>query len=143
KPMFRTAFKKHRCLIPASGFYEWTGGKGDKVPHLFTAGDGSPVLAFAGLWDHWTDPESGDDVLSATIIVSGASEWMTPFHDRMPVLLTPDDFDGWLSGELGPEVLKPAAESALREWGVSKRVNRTGDGDEDPTLFDAVESEAA
>lgn len=46
KPMFRTAFKKHRCLIPASGFYEWTGDKGDKVPHLFTAGDGSPVLAF-------------------------------------------------------------------------------------------------
>ena len=143
KPMFRTAFKKHRCLISTSGFHERTGGKGDKVPHLFTAGDGSPVLAFAGLWDHWTDPESGDDVLSATIIVSGASEWMTPFHDRMPVLLMPDDFDGWLSGELGPEVLKPAAESALRERVVSKRVNRTGHSDDDPTLFDAVKDKAA
>ena len=93
KPMFRTTFKKRRCIVPASGFYEWTGGKGDKTPHLFTAGDGSPVLAFAGLWDRWTDPESGDDVLSATIIVSGASEWMAPFHDRMPVLLGADDFD--------------------------------------------------
>ena len=81
-------------------------------------------------------------MLSATIIVSGASDWMTPFHDRMPVLLTPSDFDGWLDGSLGPDVLKPAAESALREWIVSKRVNRTGHGDDDPTLFDPVDEAA-
>ena len=72
-------------------------------------------LAFAGLWDRWTDPASGDEVLSATIIVSGASAWMTPYHDRMPVLLAPESFDGWLDGSLGPEVLRPTAESALRE----------------------------
>jgi putative SOS response-associated peptidase YedK len=53
KPMFRGAFKYRRCIIPASGFYEWTGGKGARQPHLFTAADGSPVLAFAGLWDRW------------------------------------------------------------------------------------------
>ena len=142
KPMFRDAFRKRRCIIPASGFYEWTGEKGDKVPHLFTAGDGSPVLAFAGLWDRWTDPASGDEVLSATIIVSGASDWMTPYHDRMPVLLAAADFEGWLSGDLGPDALKPAAESALREWIVSRRVNRTGVGNDDPTLFDPVEEAA-
>ncbi len=107
KPMFRDAFKKRRCIIPASGFFEWTGGKGEKVPHLFTAADGSPILAFAGLWDRWTKPESGDEVLSATIIVSGASDWMAPYHDRMPVLLGADDFDGWLDGSLGPEALRP------------------------------------
>ena len=143
KPMFCTAFKRRRCIIPASGFYEWTGDKGAKTPQLFTAGDGSPVLAFAGLWDIWTDPKSGDEILSATIIVSGASDWMAPFHDRMPVLLAEADFVGWLSGDLGPDALKPAAESALREWVVSKRVNRTGVGDEDPTLFDSIEDEAA
>ena len=82
-------------------------------------------MAFAGLWDRWTDPASGDEVLSATIIVSGASEWMTPYHDRMPVLL-------------GPEALKPAAEEALREWIVSSRVNRTGHGDDDPTIVEPV-----
>ena len=49
KPMFRTAFKERRCIVPASGFFEWTGGKGAKQPHLFTAADGSPLLAFAGL----------------------------------------------------------------------------------------------
>ena len=115
KPMFRDAFRKRRCIIPASGFFEWTGGKGEKVPHLFTAADGSPILAVEGLWDRWTDPESGDEALSATIIVSGASDWMAPYHDRMPVLLGVGDFDAWLDGEAGPEALRPAAEGALRE----------------------------
>ena len=142
KPMFRDAFKRRRCIIPASGFFEWTGGKGEKVPHLFTAADGAPVLAFAGLWDRWTDPASGDEVLSATIIVSGASAWMEPYHDRMPVLLGAEDLDGWLDGTLGPEALKPAAESALREWIVSSRVNRTGVGDDDPTIVEPVDAAA-
>ena len=138
KPMFRDAFKKRRCIIPASGFFEWAGEKGEKVPHLFTAADGSLILAFAGLWDRWTDPASGDEVLSATIIVSGASEWMTPYHDRMPVLIAPESFDGWLDGSLGPEALRPAAESALREWIVSSRVNRTGHGDDDPMIVEPL-----
>src|SRR3954469_10731331 len=93
KPMFRNAFKGRRCIIPASGFYEWTGEKGDKQPHLFTAADGSPILAFAGLWDRWHDSESGEEVLSCTIIVCGASEWMKAYHDRMPMILEPKDFD--------------------------------------------------
>ena len=138
KPMFRNAFRQRRCIIPASGFYEWTGEKGSKVPHLFSAADGTPVLAFAALWDRWRDKATGEDVLSATIIVSGASDWMTPYHDRMPVLLTPDLFDAWLKCEAGPDVLRPAAESALREWVVSDRVNRTGQGDDDPTLVEAA-----
>src|SRR3954470_23347580 len=138
KPMFRNAFRERRCIIPASGFFEWTGAKGAKQPHLFTAADGSPLLAFAGLWDRWRDPESGDKVLSCTIIVSGASAWMERFHDRMPVLLDLRDFDGWLDGSLGIEALKPAAEAALREWKVSPRLNRTGAGDDDPTIIQSV-----
>jgi putative SOS response-associated peptidase YedK len=140
KPMFREAFKRRRCIIPASGFFEWTGEKGDKQPHLFTAADGSPILAFAGLWEKWRDPATAEDVLSCTIIVSGASAWMMPYHDRMPVLLRAEDFDAWLNGTLGADALKPAAENALREWPVSKRVNRTGVGDDDPTI---IEEDAA
>ena len=60
KPMFRDAFRGKRCIIPASGFYEWTGDKGNKQPHLFTAADGSPILAFAGLWDRWRDRAAGE-----------------------------------------------------------------------------------
>ncbi len=142
KPMFRDAFKRRRCIVPASGFYEWTGGKNDKTPHLFSAADGSPILAFAGLWDRWKSPE-GEDVLSCTIIVSGASAWMAPYHDRMPVLLREADFGTWLDGSAGPEVLRPAAESALREWTVDRRVNRTGEGDDDPTIVEPVAIAAA
>jgi putative SOS response-associated peptidase YedK len=139
KPMFRGAFKYRRCIIPASGFYEWTGGKGARQPHYFTAADGSPVLAFAGLWDQWIDPENFDEVVSATIIVSGASAWMMSYHDRMPVLFEPQDFDAWLDGSLGPEALKPASEAALREWPISPRINRTGVGNDDPTIIEPLE----
>jgi len=137
KPMFRDSFRRRRCIIPASGFYEWTGGKGDKIPHLFTAADGSPVLAFAGLWDRWRDP-AGEEVLSCTIIVSGASAWMAPYHDRMPALLRESDVAEWLDGSLGGEALRPAAESTLREWIGSARVNKTGEGDDDPTIVEPL-----
>jgi putative SOS response-associated peptidase YedK len=140
KPMFRESFRRRRCIIPASGFFEWTGEKGDKQPHLFSAADGSPILAFAGLWDRWIDPETKEEILSCTIIVSGASEWMTPYHDRMPVLLRVGDFDVWLSGSLGAEALRPAAESASREWPVSRRVNRAGVGEDDPTIIEKAEA---
>ena len=135
KRMFRTAFKERRCIVPASGFFELTGEKGAKQPHLFTAADGSPLLAFAGLWDRWKDPPTGEWLLSCTIIVSGASAWMEPYHDRVPVLLEAKDFDGWLDGSLGTEVLKPAPAEALREWKGSPRLNRTGVGDDDPTII--------
>ena len=110
KPMFRDAFKGQRCIIPASGFYEWTGDKGNKQPHLFTAADGSPILAFAGLWDRWRDRAAGEDILSCTIIVCGANKWMETYHDRMPVILDEKDFDGWLAGSLGAGALKCASE---------------------------------
>jgi putative SOS response-associated peptidase YedK len=77
-------------------------------------------------------------VISATIIVSGASAWMAPYHDRMPVLLDSKDFDSWLDGSAGPEVLKPAPEAALRAWKVSQRLNRTGVGDDDPTIIEPL-----
>jgi putative SOS response-associated peptidase YedK len=86
---------------------EWTGEKGAKQPHLFTAADGAPVLAFAGLWDRWRDPATREEILSCTIIVSDASVWMEAYHDRMPVLLEEKDFDAWLDGALGPDALKP------------------------------------
>jgi putative SOS response-associated peptidase YedK len=97
-------------------FYEWTGEKGAKQPHLFTAADGSPVLAFAGQWDRWRDRATREEILSCTIIVSDASAWMEPYHDRMPVLLQEADFDAWLD--------------------VSPRLNRTGVGDDDPTIIE-------
>jgi putative SOS response-associated peptidase YedK len=138
KPMFRSAFKGRCCIIPASGFYEWTGKPGSKTPHYFSAGDGRP-LAFAGLWEGWRNPETEEKIASATIIVGPANNWMRPFHDRMPVILDWSDAGARMSGESAAELLRPAPEDALQQWTVSVRVNRSGVGDDDPALIEPVE----
>ena len=71
KAMFQSAFKSRRCIIPASGFYEWTGPRKERTPHYFSSPSGEP-LAFAGLWESWRDPVSGETIPSATIVVCGA-----------------------------------------------------------------------
>jgi putative SOS response-associated peptidase YedK len=139
KPTFREAFKKRRCIIPATGFLEWTGPRSDRQPNLFTAEDGSPLIAFAGLWDRWRDPATGEHVLSCTILVGDASTWMTSYHGRMPVLLTPKHFDAWLDGSIGVEDLRLAAKQTLRGWPVSQRLNRSGGGDDDPSVLEAID----
>jgi putative SOS response-associated peptidase YedK len=137
KPMFRDAFQRHRCVIPASGYYEWLKRPDGRQPYYISAADGG-VLSFAGLWDRWKNPESGEPVISCTIIVTDANELTRPIHDRMPVVLDNADIRGWLSGEDGTELLRPAGEDRLRMWPVSRRVNKTGTGDDDLTLLDEV-----
>jgi putative SOS response-associated peptidase YedK len=137
KPMFRSAFKARRCIVPASGFYEWTGKPGSKTPHYFTAHDSRP-LAFAGLWEHWRDPEKEEKIASVTIIVGPANDWMRPFHDRMPVILDWTDAVAWMSGECARELLRLPPENSLREWTVTARVNRSGVGEDDPTLIEPL-----
>jgi len=131
KPMFRAAFKRGRCVVPASGYYEWKLTKSGKQPYYVSARDGS-VLSFAGLWDEWHDAETSEALNSCTIIVTAANALMRPIHDRMLVVLR--DFEPWLLGAAGTEALKPASEDALRAWPVSRRVNRVGN-DADPTLI--------
>lgn len=138
KPMFRSAFKSRRCIIPASGFYEWRGPKTDRRPFYISAADGAPVLAMAGLWESWRSPDDPSPLLSATIIVTEANKFMSAIHDRMPVFLVPQDFDAWLSGVAGTEILRPADEGLLQAWPVSTRVNKTGEGDDDPTLIERL-----
>jgi putative SOS response-associated peptidase YedK len=138
RPMFRSAFKSRRCIIPASGFYEWTGEPGSKTPHYFSARDRSP-LAFAGLWETWRHPETLETVNSASIIVGPANLWMKPYHDRMPVILNWQDIDAWFHGECPGALLKAPPIDALQEWIVSARVNRSGVGDDDPALITTLQ----
>ena len=137
RPMFRGAFKYRRCVIPASGFYEWTGAKGAKTPHYFTSRDGRP-LAFAGIWDHWSGLDGGDDLPNATIIVGEANNWMRRFHDRMPIILDWRDAGAWMTGESPGALLRPAPDDALQEWIVSTRVNKASD--DDPALIEPIET---
>ncbi|HMK90486.1 MAG TPA: SOS response-associated peptidase [Methylocystis sp.] len=133
KPMFRSAFKSRRCVVPASGFYEWTGEKSARTPHYFSAPDGRP-LALAGLWDPWRD-EGGQETLSATIVVGPANAWMRRFHERMPVILDWRDAGAWMSGDDAASLLRPPPDDTLQEWTVSRRVNRSGADDDDPSLI--------
>jgi len=110
-------------------------GPDGKQPYFISAVDGG-VLSFAGLYDRWKNPETGEPVTSCTIIVTDANALTRPIHDRMPVVLDKVDIGPWLNGEGGTELLKPAAENCLRMWPVSRRVNKTGSGDDDPTLLD-------
>ena len=142
KPTFRDAFKRRRCLIPASGYYEWKATPTGKQPFYITAADG-PVLTFAGLWDEWKDPQTGERLRSSTIIVTKANEFTRAIHDRMPVLLGAERFEPWLSGEAGTELLQPAPNDALRMWPVSKRVNKSAPDNNDPSLIDEVAIDAA
>ena len=136
RPMFRGAFKYRRCIIPASGFYEWTGEKGRKTPRYFSASDNRP-LAFAALWEHWSGYDGGDDVPTATIIVGPANKWMSAYHDRMPVILDWRDANAWMRDDDPGSLLRRAPpEDSLQEWTVSTRVNKAGAGDDDPALID-------
>jgi putative SOS response-associated peptidase YedK len=137
KPMFRDAFKRHRYIIPASGYYEWIKRPDGKQPYYISGAEGG-VLSFAGLWDRWKNPDTSETVMSCTIIVTGATTLTRPIHDRMPVLLDKADIESWLNGAGGTEPLRPAAEDRLRMWPVSRRVNKTGTADDDPTLVDEV-----
>lgn len=141
KPMFKTAWRqKKRCIIPASGYYEWQTIPGDKPqPWYFTMKDGSPIVSIAGIWDEWTDRQTGETLKSCAMIIAEPNKFVAEVHDRMPVLLQPNQFEPWLSGEAGKETLVPAPEDMLQKWPVSKRVNSSRTSDQDASLIERVD----
>ena len=108
KPMFRSAFKGNRCLIPVSGYYEWQDTLDGKQPWYFTARDGSPALTIASLWDEWQDNASGETLKSCAMIITEPNKFVAEVHDRMPALLDEEDYEPW-------QAAKPASNcSSLR-----------------------------
>lgn len=134
KPAFRAAFQRRRCLVPASGFYEWKKVGKVKVPQWIHSADGSP-LTFAGLWETWRPQKDAEPVLTFTIVTTTPSADVTGIHDRMPVIVAPADRDAWLdaatpSADLAA-LLRPAPDGLLVHHAVSTAVNRpTFDGPE-------------
>jgi putative SOS response-associated peptidase YedK len=143
KPFFRDAFKRTRCLIPMSGYYEWQDTPSGKQPWYFTARDGSAILTAAGLWDEWKNRETGERLKSCTMIITEPNDMAAQIHDRMPAFLTEAQFAPWLSGEAGAGMLKPVPNDYLQRWPVSKRVNSSKADAEDATLIEKVELAAA
>jgi putative SOS response-associated peptidase YedK len=118
KPAFRTAFKSTRCIIPADGFYEWKKSTGKKQPYLIHRRDGKP-FGFAVLWSKWRDIES------CTILTTNANELVSDMHDRMPVILSREDYDAWLETDRENliEMLRPFLASEMTAVAVNPIVN--------------------
>ncbi len=132
KPAFRNSFARHRCIVPASGFYEWQAvtedGKVSKQPWYIHATQSDKPLCFAGLLSAWRSSE-GSTVVSTCIITTGPNEVMAPIHDRMPVIIPDEHIDAWLDpdnrhvGQL-QTLLHPCPAEAITAYRVSRAINR-------------------
>jgi len=127
KPAFRDPFRERRCLVVASGFYEWQKSGGRKQPYMVRREDAKP-LAFAGLWDRWHGGAQ-EVVESCTIVTTDANETVRPIHDRMPVILRPEDYDVWLDSKVSDPsrllgLLEPFPDRELTAYPVSSLVNK-------------------
>ena len=126
KPSFKQAFLARRCIIPASGFYEWEKVGKEKVPHYIHLRDGD-VMSLAGLWERWKSPE-GKELETCTILTTAANSLIKKVHDRMPVILHRAEFNIWLNREIDDinrltELFHPYPSDQLEEYVVTKAVS--------------------
>ncbi len=141
KPSFRNAIKRRRCIFIADAFYEWQrdrDGKGKSkrpsIPFLIRRRDANP-MALAGLWETWTGP-NGEEQDTACIVTTDANGLMSGIHDRMPVILEPENFDLWLDApgadlQDAVRLMRPADENVLEAFEISTAVNKVAnDGPE-------------
>jgi len=132
KPAFRNAFRRRRCLIPASGFYEWQRREGQKQPYFVTMRDERP-FAFAGLWDRWQGPDE-TAIESCTILTTAANAVVAPIHDRMPVIVSAAEYERWLDPALQDTepldgLLVPFPSEEMAAYPVSAKVNAPSNDD--------------
>jgi putative SOS response-associated peptidase YedK len=129
KPSFRDAFKRRRCLIPASGFYEWKAEGKVKQPYYISLKSGE-TMALGGLWESWKAPD-GTILRTVCIITTGPNDVMEAIHDRMPVIVPPDRWQGWLNAPVNEVVsmISPYRAEEMQAWQVSRRVSKTMDDD--------------
>ena len=135
KPAFRDAMRWRRCLILADGFYEWKRfGSREKQPYNFGMADDSQ-FAFAGLWDRWRD-QNNEPIETCTILTTKPNSLVADVHDRMPVMLRPEDYDLWLDpgitdAQRAVDCLKPFDSALMKKYPVSTRVNRPENDDQE------------
>ncbi len=138
KPSFRAAFKRRRCLIPASGFYEWQKTSDGKQPTFIHPADGV-YFGLAGLWETWHAPDGGE-IDSCTIITTTPNELMAPIHNRMPVIIDPADYDAWLQPEEKPNVglhlIRPFSAETMDAYPISTLVNKPSN--DHPAILDPI-----
>ena len=112
KPSFKNAMRRRRCLVPADGYYEWSGAEGRKVPFFVQAAD-KGLFALAGLWEHWMGAD-GSELETAVLMTIGPNAELATIHDRMPVIIAPEDYETWLTGEAedAARLIRPAPDGS-------------------------------
>ncbi len=122
-PMFRDAYARRRCLVPADAFYEWQEPEpGRKQPWAIARADGQPMV-FAGIWEGWRGAD-GTIIRSFAIVTTAANPTLRPLHERMPVILEEPDWPRWLGEDAGdPAPLLRPSDAELRTWRVGTAVN--------------------
>ncbi len=126
KASFRHAIRYRRCLVPADGFYEWTGPKGRRRPFLLRPHD-ARLIAFAGIYERWSDGK-GEEIDTVAILTCPANRTIAPLHDRMPVILADNDFEAWLdvkgiAAETALELLRPAPDDLFEAVEMHPKIN--------------------
>jgi putative SOS response-associated peptidase YedK len=132
---YKKAFAKRRCLVPIDGFFEWKKVGKEKRPYMIAMADREP-FTLAGLWENWKDPDSGEWVRTFTIVTTDANDLVATLHDRMPVVIAPEDRERWLKGPDPQELLKPYPSGGMTMWPVSPRLNSPKN--DSPDLLDPV-----
>jgi putative SOS response-associated peptidase YedK len=137
KPAFRSAWKSRRCLVPASGYFEWPGEGKQKQPYYIHATD-APVLMFGGLWERWS-PKDGEAIETYSIVTMDAAGDLARLHDRMPLILPPDLHRDWIEGdgEQAAAIAQAAPVPALTWYAVGKAVGNVRN--QGPQLIEPVD----
>jgi putative SOS response-associated peptidase YedK len=141
KPAYKAAIRRRRCLIPASGFFEWKRGERGKQPYLVQVRD-AEVFAMAGLWERWESSETGEVVESCAILTTRPNSLVGKLHDRMPVIIAPESYALWLDPqvksqeELAP-LMKPYPDEETQILPVSKKVNNPAN--DSPSIIQPIE----
>ncbi len=133
KPAYRAAYRKRRCLIAANGFYEWRKEHDGKTPYFITTADES-TFAFAGLWESWKEPKSGEVLQTTTIITAAANDFMSGLYYRMPVICSGESGTHWLDGQAGFLESLPDITPDLKAWPVNRKVNNARNEGPDLTM---------
>jgi len=137
KKSFKEAFEYRRCVILANGFFEWQKTDPGKQPYFISL-PGRPVFAMAAIWERWRSFDLQSEIISTSIITTSANEQMSLIHDRMPVILSPDEIQGWIRPDsliAAKQMLNPFS-GTLEIYPVSRDVNKGGD--ESPHLIQPV-----
>lgn len=139
--MFGAAYRSRRGLMPIDGYFEWHDRFGtgkDKQPYAIAMRDGSP-FALAAIWQDWRDPETGDVIKTFAVVTCPPNEMMAAIHDRMPVILAPEDYNRWMFDEDPADLMRPFPSGRMTMWKIDRKVGKVSNNT--PDILDPIEGD--